>query len=497
MSGSRLAGQALHSTVVFGLSFLSRLGLTIALGKSLSPSDYGVYSLITAVVAISTGLLPLGAPHYVVREVPGAAPDEGASIFKSVAGVQVMVVMAVLALGLTLGGPGLGHLLGLDRHPHLLVMIGLLVFADSLAGDLARFLFARQLIEQGNLVLFMQSGLWAYGVFAVYASVGLTFEILLAVWAVSLAIAIVYGAWRAEPARLWRAPFEPRRYLSAVAFGFPLLSAYILVGADWFTRFYLASVHSTAVMGLYAYPQSIILMIAAVSAPLIASPLEPYVIAAFRSGQPHRSGYLLGIGLRYRLLLVVPLLIVAVVCSDSLFRLMARSEYASTRSVLALLAPVPVLVILANTFERALFLERRTRMISRCQIGAAIVQALLCLVLVPWQPFYGAALALDGAYVTLVALLWRQYRRSTVPIELALVRTAFAAIPCAVTVWAVAHVLAFLPPLPLLVLVTVVAGGTYLVLAYVFRVLSAAEARRLRTLAAGGGRRVLVTLAGK
>lgn len=451
-----------------------------------------MYSLIVAVVAMSTGLLPLGAPHYVVREVPGSPPDEGASVFKSVAVVQALTVLIAVALGIAFLPPAVGGLLALDRYPHLLLALGLIVLADSIAGNLARFLFARQRIEQGNVVMFFQTGLWGYVVFALFATVGLRLDVLLGVWTLSLALAVGYGIWRAEPGRLWRASFEPWRYLDAVRFGFPLLSAHVLVGVDWFSRFFLASVHSTATMGLYAYQQSIILMIAAVSAPLIASPLEPYVIAAYRSGQPHRSGYLLGVGLRSRLLLVVPLLVVAVTCGDVLVRALARNEYVANDGILAALAPVPVLIILANTFERALFLERRTGIISRCQLVAALVQLLLCLVLVPRAPFYGTALALDAGYVTLVALLWVHYRRSSVPIELALARTALATVPCMAVVWWAAWAMRGLPPLPLLALATVVAGVTYLLFACLFRVLSPAEMRRLTMLVTGGGRRVLV-----
>lgn len=499
MDRRTLVGHVLHSGVFFGLGFLARLLLAVALGKSLSPADYGVYGLVVAVVAMSTGLLPLGVHHYVLREVPGARPRDAATIFTSVTAVQVALLAGVVLVSVPLlaSVPAIGALFALDRHPALLPLIATVLFVDCLVGQLARFLYARRDIAGGNVVLFLQTGAWAYLAVAAFVLGGLTLSSALALWAGALVLALAYAAWRLDVRALVRAPFEPRRFLTAVRFGVPLLSAHVLAGADWFARFLLASYHSTEAMGIYTYHQNLVLMIAAVTAPLIATPLEPHVVAAYSSGELERSGRLLTLSLRYRLVLVIPLLVVTVTWGDALIRLMARGEYVASPWLFAALAPVPVLLTLANTFERTMFLERRVRAISRCQLTAAAVQLALVLLLVPADPVHGAALALTGGYLTLTLTLWRHYRRSTVTIELALARTALATAPCLAVAWLVASAAPSPASVGVLVAAAAIVVGCYLVFASLFRVLSTAERRWLVAFVSSGGRRARAFLAGR
>jgi O-antigen/teichoic acid export membrane protein len=496
MTESRLFGQLLHSGVLFGLGFGSRLLLAIALGKSLSPTDYGVYSLIAGVVAMASGLLPLGSSNYTFREVPGATAVRGASILKSVSGVHAMILGALLLGALPLLGSArpVRDLFALDEHPGLCLLLGAILFADWLAYDLSRFLFARRQIEHGNVVVFLQTGLWGAAAFAAFAIGGLTLSGVFLLWAGSSFLAVAFGLWRADWRQLRGAPFDPQCYPAAVRFGFPLLSAYVVVGVDWVGRLLMASHYSTAVVGVYTYHQNVILMIAAISSPLIANPIDPYVMAAYSNGQPSRSGYLLGLALRSRLLLVMPLLVVTVTSGDTLIRLLAGGAYVASPWLFAILAPIPVLVILANTFERAIFLDRRTSVISRCQLVAAAVQGGLYLVLVPWHQLYGAALAMDAGFLVLTALLWPHLRRATVAVELALVRTALTTVPCVGIAWAVAHVAAGLPPIAALALAATIVGASFLLFACVFRMISEPETRKLRMLASGSGRRMRALL---
>src|SRR5688572_28592706 len=144
-----------------------------------------------------------------------------------------------------------------------------------------------------------------------------------------------------------------------------------------------------------------------------------------------------------------------------------------------------------------MFLERRTRTISRCQLLAAVAQILLCLVLVPADRVHGAAWALSGGSLVLVVLLWRHYRRSTVSIELALFRTALATAPCLAVAWIVSMLVPSPPPFSVLALAAAVVGASYVLFASLFRVLSDAERRWFRPLMVRGGRRVPTFLAGR
>jgi O-antigen/teichoic acid export membrane protein len=71
---SRLVRQSFHSAVMSAVRLTSRLLLSVALGKSLTAEEYGVYSLVAASMAMIGYFLQLGAHQYYMREVPGRAP---------------------------------------------------------------------------------------------------------------------------------------------------------------------------------------------------------------------------------------------------------------------------------------------------------------------------------------------------------------------------------------------------------------------------------------
>ena len=90
MDKKRIVGQSLHSGFFFGVNFAARFLMAIALGKSLAVSDYGTYILIATVVVMIISILPLDACQYYMREIPGRAPLQAATIFKSIVGVQTI-----------------------------------------------------------------------------------------------------------------------------------------------------------------------------------------------------------------------------------------------------------------------------------------------------------------------------------------------------------------------------------------------------------------------
>ena len=492
----RFIGQSVHSGVFFVLGYASRLLLAIALGKSLTTQEYGVYSLIGAVLGMSTSLLPLGVSQYFMREVPGIPASRAATIFKSVVGIQLITMGCLFGVTLTLpwSRAWLTHRLGLPAESGLILLISALILVETLASDFARFLFSRKEIERGNIVAFFQTGCWAYAAFALFAvkptAVNLT--TVLALWCASLVLAIVYGGWRSNLRVLMVAPFQPSVYVTALGFALPLLSSQFLAVVNWLGRFLIAGTYSTTAVGIYTYHYNVVLMIAAISSPLIGTPLDPYVVEAYNTGQHQRSGYLLGAAMRYRLLLVIPLLVVAGMWSDVLIRSMARSDYAAGH-LLALLTPVPILMIVSSTFERVLFLERRTPITGRCYLYAAAVQLVLYLMLVPWHPYFGPAVATEGGLAALALLLWYHARSAAVTIETALGRVALAGVLCLGVAWVLAKIIPPLPRLLFLTVVTTVVGASYLLFAYLFRVILEPE-RRLFVDAIRGGCKLLWSL---
>ena len=418
--GRKIVRQSIHSGVFYLFYTGSRVLLALALGKTLSLAEYGSYSLITAFIGLGIAAFSFNAFQYIVREVPGRPSSESASLLKSILLCETILLAAAAGvLCSPLIGDRLARLLGLSAENRFVAWIGLLLIGENTATELMRYLYARKEIEKGNLVSFLQNSLWPIALFWLFllSPKMLGLPLLLMAWTAGLIGAIGYGLKQTGLKELWRAPFQPKIYRQAVLFGFPMTLTYSVVIANWAGRFMLSGFHSPAVVGVFSYHLNIILMISALSAPLIANPIDPYVTDAYNTGRPQESGLLLSAALRWRILLVLPILLLAVAWEKNLVTLLARPEYASGGRLLALLSPIPILNAFGATYERVLFLQRRTGAIGRCYLIAGLIQILLYGALVPWNPYGGAAAATVAGLLVLVLLMGHQARKADLSIQ--------------------------------------------------------------------------------
>jgi O-antigen/teichoic acid export membrane protein len=134
--------------------------------------------------------------------------------------------------------------------------------------------------------------------------------------------------------------------------------------------------------------------------------------------------------LRYQITLVAPILVIVSFWGTELVTLLASAQYASATNLLAVLAPIPIITILANTFQRVLFLRRRTVVIGGSYLLAALLNLALNWLLVPRHPYYGAAIATNLSLLFVTVLLWHHGRSSSSVValsELYRIGTPFAA----------------------------------------------------------------------
>ncbi len=490
----------LHSGAFYGVYTVSRLLLALALGKGMSSQEYGTYSLISSVVAVLPALVSFSAAQYYTREVPGRTAEESASIFKSIVAVQAALLAGICAI-LILVPPARAwaeNILGIPGRWRLLLLSAGIFLADSLATDLMRLLFARCEIERGNIVSFIQASLWPLLLFAaVLKGIPITLPIVLISWFSGAAAAVIAGIFLADAKLLARAPVLMSTYLKAIRFSAPYLFIYAPLAVQTFGRFMIAGVYSTGAVGVYAYQYNIIAMIGALAGPFVSAPLEPYITEAFNRGDPIRSGTLLGTAAKYRLAVVIPLLAIACVGHEQLIRILAKQDFTAVPWLMAALAPIPLTMTLSATFERVLFLHRKTWKIGSSYAISALIQGIALPICVPLHPQYGPALAMNIGVFSQLALMWIHARRENV-------RLTIGAAPLAVS-GLVAVALAFIPmrwlgqagDIYALVGALVMVGAGYAAAACALNILSVSERQVLGSFLRQNGKRLFPVLEGR
>ncbi len=499
MNPKRVLWQMLHSGVFYVAYTISRLLLALALGKGMPSYEYGTYSLISSVASVLPALISVSAFQYYTREVPGRPADHAAAVFKSVVVTQSMLLVGLCSILIAFPSTRAWaeQILGIPGRWTLLLLAAGIFLADSLATDLMRFLFAKCEIERGNLVAFLQTSLWPLIVFgSAVAGVPMTLRLVLTAWFAGAACAVAAGIGLAGAPHLARAATRLKTYKQAIRFSAPYLLSYAPLAVQSFSRFMISALYSTAAVGIFAYQYNIIIMIGAVAGPVISAPLEPYITEAFNQGDPVRSGNLLGMASKYRLAVVIPMLAVAAVCHEQLIHLLAKRDFAAAPGLMAALVPIPLGMTLSATFERVLFLRRRTGSIGLAYAAAALIQALAVWICVPLHPQYGPALALNIGVFSQLVLMWVLARREKIPMRIGAVPLALSALISTALAFAARQWLAWSGKVGVLLGAGVLVGIGYLVSAYFLKILSVNERQALGALLRQGGRRML-SIAGK
>jgi O-antigen/teichoic acid export membrane protein len=463
--------QSLHSGFFYAAYTLSRVLLAVVLGKAMRVEEYGVYSLITAAIVVLVGFLPLHADQYLMREVPGRSPQEAAMLFKSVIGIQSLW-LGLLMLIFMFVGPVSQVFMRLIGSPGKMIfslMIGAIVFLESVACECVRYLYARQRIEIGNLASFFQTSGWAVALFLIFLfkPQAVQLSTVLGVWCLSLLVAVAYGLHHSDFGELWKAPVRPAFYRAAVVFGAPIVLSNALQLAQSFGRFLSAGHHNTAAVGVFVYHLSLVLLVGGLSSPLVGAPLDPYIVEAHNLGQSQRSRRLLNVALRYRLMIAVPFLIVAALWSQPLIEFVARKDYAVVPWLILCLVPIPLVMTFASTYERILFLRRRTDLIGRSYLIAGAIQVLISLFAIPWHAYYGFALSANAGAFALVACFKHYVGHEESAVRAGLWRLAIAAVPCAAATTLVGHWLQPMTSWLFTTIVTLVALLSYSVSCFV------------------------------
>jgi len=500
MNPGRVLWQMLHSGAFFGVYTISRLMLALALGKGMASHEYGTYSLISSLAAVLPALVSFSAFQYYTREIPGRPIAQGAALFKSVLAIQSLL-LAGLCFGLIMFHSTrvwAAQILGIPGQWIPLLLAAGIFLADSLATDLMRFLFAQCQIERGNLVAFIQTSLWPMVLFgAAVAGMPMTLPLVLVAWISAAATAVGVGIVLAGTNQLIRTPIRLSTYLDAIRFGAPYLLSYAPVAVQALTYFTIAAVYSTEAVGVYAYQYNIIIMLGALAGPVISAPLEPHITEAFNQNDSVRSGKLLGTASKYRLAAVIPLLAIVCVCHEEVIHMLAKPGYAAAPWLMAALAPIPLGMTLSATFERVLFLRRRTKPIGISFAGGAIVQAAAMVVAVPLHPQYGPALAMNIGVFAQIALMWMHARRENIPFRIGAFPLATSAVVAVALAFMAKQWLAPYGGATILFGAFVIVGSGYAIAAYLFQVVSISERQMVGALLRQGSRRVLSLVGGR
>lgn len=366
------------------------------LTRVLSNADYGLLAVISAGLTLGVGLAKLGQQHAVVRFLPEAKEADGraavaASAIVGMCSSGLIALVLWLAIGLMLSARG-----GEDAPSPLLVAIcGLLLWVRVITSGAHNLLVAeRQSLRVavlGVLGRYAHLGVMIVMLLYIRDDVSGFFEAALLVEAVMLLV-LLKSAGRQVPHRLQQ--FDPALLKRMLVYGVPTMGAELCaVLISLGDRFVLAALAGLEVTSLYAANYNLAEYFSLIAVAAVWTGVVPAYMQAWEREGRERTEQLLSDLLALVLIIGLPIVAGAALIGADVVRLLATERYVPGAAILPWVLAGMVLNGAMAMTAAGYLIQRRTRSLFLLNLGAAGLNVLGNLLLIPRFGLLGAAYA--------------------------------------------------------------------------------------------------------
>lgn len=401
--------QVFHTVSVRSLTLACRFALVVLITKTLSPSDYGAYSLVSTVAALGVALCGLNLAAYVYRAVPGLPGGEQLRILKTTLLFETVASSAIVLIVVATGFLPLSlRYLNAAGYREVFVL-GLVVLVSLIvAAELTSFFQAQARLERANWIDFLAQAGWVLPLIALrFAGVHISIRMLLYAQIAAGAGVVIYAARHIDLAAWWRALPDWRILRTGLAFSVPIIVPTIGVNSARFAdRLILSHYGSVADVGVYSFAAVFVNTLYSFSAGVICGTFGPRIFAAHNRGDYARRDMLQTYMLKIALGCFVAPLIIMCFAARPFVVLLARPEYAGAAVVMPLLGVSSLILVLGYPASYLLTLKNRVVLLAGIDIVGTLVGLGSDLVLIPRYSYFGAAI---GAILGLATTASLQY----------------------------------------------------------------------------------------
>ncbi|MFH1409376.1 MAG: polysaccharide biosynthesis C-terminal domain-containing protein [Nanoarchaeota archaeon] len=397
-----------------GLSYLS-LGISLILGpfliflmtRTLSLTEYGVYTLLASVVTLSGVIFDLGISQYLITKLPGMKQKTKWRIQASILYLHLIFVLVLLVFSFT---PSLFNFLisvikiqGYETE----FSFALFVAAGSIIFRVCNsFLIANKRLEFKALTDILPNMVLAVMLTFIYILFNsLTVISLMVIWLFGFLTAAVLGVVYLRMRNEFR--FSSLSFNDAkngYLFSLPLLPA--IVG-EWsvilVNRFFLNAWHGAETVALFALAYALVMIVNTVGN-AVTNVLYPHI--AERWNQKKDANFLFNSALKYAMVIVLPGTFILLSFGEQIITMISGVRYAPAAAVLPYLVWFPVIFVLIYLFRQQLLLRNRTKLMGLIFAGGAILNIILNLILIPPFAMVGAAISTLLSYLAIYGAAW-------------------------------------------------------------------------------------------
>ncbi len=374
--------------------------LVALLTRTLSVSEYGVYSLLMVFVFFSVSFFELGLSQFIITKLSGQEELERIKAFFSIAKFEAIFIAAALLIFLL--SPLGDYFLKINRlasYGTELKICAAIVFAATMLRLFNSFFKAIKRINTANFLdMFFNKG-WALILLAAFLLLGrFTLKTVFQIWLAGAAIAFAAAIWllRKEIRQYMKMNAKFHLVKKSLRFSIPLI---LVIIANWFlamsNRYILNFYTTTAVVGIFTVAYSLMGVVTTFST-TISQVIQPYFTEAFMKKE--KQDVLINTSLKYGLMLVLPATVAGVVWREQIILLISGSRYLPAAPLMPALALYPLFALIAFIFYQVLIAAEKTKYVGLMHLIGAILSVALNFMLIPVLGMMGAAIGTVLSY---------------------------------------------------------------------------------------------------
>jgi O-antigen/teichoic acid export membrane protein len=376
--------------ILRALTLASRFLLSLLLARMLLPAEVGQYGLLTAALAFALQAVGLEFYSYTLREMVPATPAQRARI---IADQMALGSAALFAVSIAIVGSVAAGLFPASLAPWFLVILA----TEHVSLEATRILIITWRPVRAYIGVFLRGGIWVYAIaILMFAAPSTrTLETVLIWWAAGGVLSIAFAALSLADLP-WRELRGYRPDLNAIREGLRTARPFMLTAAgaliiSYVDRFVIDAFVGRDVLGIYTFYSTILIGLLSLGGS-VSHQFLPKVIAGHAEGPDAYFAALRSFFWSMLALASVTTMLSGLAMAPML-AVLGLPAYAAEVGVFYAMLPGIFLRMLADVPSYALYAARSDRYLLVCNLGSALVSAVLNVVLVPAIGIYGAALA--------------------------------------------------------------------------------------------------------
>ena len=384
------------------LTFVLSPILIVLLTRTLSITEYGVYSILSATISILKSIFILGLSGFIITRLPSFKYPKKVRAMFSIITFELVFLLAILSiLFIPLIQNTLLFYLKIEGYKLEFQLSLIIIFVSLFFNLFSYYLVANRKMEFNSFVCFLSKCLWIIFLIPAFLilkkiNLPIVFSIWLLGFIVSLIIIVLYIRKDVSFFFAKVKTISSPLLKNALFFSLPLvpvtMSSWIITVAD---RYMLNYYKGAALTGIYSLSYSLVGIVLAFSA-IISTVLYPYIAKAW--GEKKNHHILFNAMLKYSLMIILPAMVGLLVMREQIITLVSGIDYIAGSSAIVILISFPLFDSLINIYTRNLLLREKTKIMSSVYISGAILNIVLNVLLIPRYGINGAAIATIISY---------------------------------------------------------------------------------------------------